>query len=143
MTSPANALSKLNYFLRYGVWQSSAIPGGGGGSGGTELSYAPASGNVDPGAGITGFIAGFGAGGTSALNLTLSANTTFAGLPTGSQGQTLLLSVVAGNFTLTLTSFGTTAGAQIASSGTNYQIQLNDTVMLVYSTSLTAWKLLV
>lgn len=116
--------------------QEVSISGGGGGIG-ASLAYAPTSGSIDPGSGISGF-----SGTTGRLKVTLSGNTTFAGLPGGSDGQQLLIIVVSGNFSLTLTALGSTAGKQILAS-VNLTLALNDAVQLVYDIGLSQWVLLV
>lgn len=108
---------------------------------GASLSYAPASGAIDPGAGITGFVASTNGSRTAILLVTLSAATTFAGLPIGADTQEVLIAVISGNYTLTLTCFGTTAGAQIMASGTSYQFTLYDAVRLSFSATAGAWLL--
>lgn len=114
--------------------------GGGGGGIGADLSYSPSSGAVDPGAGISGFVAAAGTSGTGRLKVTLSGATTFAGLPAGADGQQLFIMVVAGAYSLTLTAFGTTAGAEIFASN-SFTFQEFDCAHLLYDSALSQWVL--
>lgn len=119
------------------VIQGQEIALGGSGSGiGASLAYSPASGSVDPGIGITGF-----GGSTGRLKVTLSGNTTFAGLPAGADAQQLLIIVVSGAFTLTLTALGTTSGKQILASS-SVVLSLHDALQLVYDAGLAQWVVL-
>lgn len=112
--------------------------GGGGGGSGNALAYSPSSGNVDPGAGLAGFQAGLGTSGTGRLKVTLSGNTTFAGLPAGVDGQRLFILVVAGAFQLTLTVNGSTAGAKMFGEASP-TLPLNDCIQLFYDSGLAEW----
>ena len=105
---------------------------------GPALAYAPFSGAVDPGAGITGF-----SGLTGRLNVTLSGNTTFAGLPPGIyDGMPLVVVVVGGNYTLTLSAFsGSTVGAEFFASN-SLIIVAYDAVSLYYDGGLGQWVIL-
>lgn len=119
-------------------WQPSA---GGGGVVGAALNYSPAAGAVDPGTGIAGFVAA-AQGGTSRIFVTLAGNTVFAGLPTGADGQQLFVTVRAGNFTLTQTYNGTTAGSKVfgnAAAG-SFIVGLGDTMQFFYTAgSINEW----
>jgi hypothetical protein len=109
---------------------------------GAALAYSPSSGSIDPGTGIAGFLAAAGPSGTGRLLITLSAATIFAGLPVAADSQELYLTVVAGNYTLTLTAFGTTSGSQIMAPGTGLALQLYATAHLLYTAgSLNNWVL--
>lgn len=96
-------------------------------------SYSPNTGSIDPGNGIPGFNIG-----TGRLKVTLAGNTTFAGLPAGADGQFLILVVVAGNFTLTLTAAGNTAGAAILASN-SVNLILSDALPLMFDGPLNQW----
>jgi len=74
------------------------------------------------------------------IKLTLTANTTWLGLPAGNDAQQLFITVVSGNFLFTLDAFGATAQSQIASSA-NALYALNDTAQLFYDGGLTKWVL--
>jgi hypothetical protein len=105
---------------------------------GPSLAYAPSSGTVDPGTGI----AGFGVN-TGRLNVTLSGNTTFEGLPPGFyDGMTLAIAVVGGNYTLTFSPFdASTAGAQFFASAP-LTILSYDATSLYYDAGLGQWVIL-
>ena len=115
-------------------------PTSGGGLGGA-VAYAPSAGAQDPGGGITGFVAALGSGGTGRLHVTLAGDTTFAGLPAGVDGQQLFITVVAGNYTLTLTSAGSTTGAQMSGFGGGLNIGLLATAQLFYDGGLGTWQI--
>jgi hypothetical protein len=118
-----------------------AISGVGGGVG-PEIAYTSPSGTIDPA--ITGFTAGVGIAGTGRVRVTLAANTTWQGLPAGADGQTLVLMVVAGNFTLTLAALdASTLLQEIMASGSTVPLALYDAVELVYSASLGNWVLII
>jgi hypothetical protein len=101
---------------------------------GPQLAYF-AAGTVDPGAGISGFSTY-----TGRLNVTLGGNTTFVGLPTGQYGgQELVVSIVAGSYTLTLSPFNAaTAGSQIFASSA-VTLSEFDAVELYYDKGLNNW----
>ena len=122
------------------VW--STVSSSSGGGKGATLAYSPASGSVDPGAGVPGFVASLGSLGTEFLNITLAGNTTFAGFPTGAAGQQLFCTVVSGAYTLTITSGGTTAG-QVVLASNNMVFALGDTFLVLNDGTLGKWKLLV
>lgn len=106
---------------------------------GNALAFSPASGTIDPT--ITGFVAGVGSAGTGRLKITLSADTSFEGLPAGADGQQLFLLIVAGAFTLTLLHLnGATAQAQIFAS-VDFSCTLNDCLQLFYDIGLSKWVL--
>lgn len=106
---------------------------------GKLISYAPGAGVIDPS--IAGFVAALGPGGTGRINITLGANTSFEGLPAGVDGQQLFLSVVSGNFVLTLLHLdGATAQKQILASN-DFAYGLGDTAQLFYDGGLAQWVL--
>lgn len=110
-----------------------------GGGLGNALAFAPSSGVIDPT--IAGFVAALGAGSTGRLDVTLSGDTSFEGLPAGADGQQLFITVVSGNFTLTLLHLnGSTAQKQILAS-TDFSYTLGDTAQLFYSKALGQWIL--
>lgn len=111
-----------------------ASPGGGVGP---AVACSPSSGTIDPT--IAGFKAGIGAAGTGRLNVTLSGNTSFEGLPAGVDGQQLFIVVVSGNFTLTLlVNNGSTAQAQVLGSGA-LTASLDDALSLYYDAGIGKW----
>jgi len=113
--------------------------GGGGGGIGNTLAFASPSGVIDPS--IAGFVAGVGSAGTGRLNVTLTANTSWEGLPAGSDTQQLFITIVSGNFVLTLLHLnGSTAQTQILAS-TDFSYALGDTAQLYYSGALGQWVL--
>lgn len=112
---------------------------GGGGAMGTSLAYSPSAGSDDPGTGITGFVASLGSTGTGRLKVTLAGDTTFAGLPAGVDGQKLYITVVAGNYVLTLTAAGSTAGAEMYGPAGGLNLALNSTAQLFYDGGLGQW----
>ncbi len=110
--------------------------GSGGGGIGASINYASPSGTIDPA--IAGFRPGVGR-----IKVTLSGNTAWEGLPGASDAQQLLVTIVAGNFTLTmLHTNGATAQKQILASG-DFLFHLGDTFQLVYDAGLGQWLLLV
>ena len=113
---------------------------GSGGSGiGPAISFTSPSGTIDPS--ITGFTSGLGQAGTGRIKVTLSANTSWQGLPAGTDGQQLTVVVVAGNFTLTLlNNNGSTAQWPILASGP-FSANLNDSLSLIADTGLSKWIL--
>lgn len=109
-------------------------PGAGGSGIGAALAFASPPGVIDPA--IVGFTSGIGR-----LKTTLSANTSWEGLPAGADAQQLLVIIVAGNFTLTLLHLnGGTAQKQILASG-DFNITLGDSIGLVYDVGLGQWIL--
>jgi hypothetical protein len=129
----------LIYNATTGEWENQNIPGGGSGGVGAEISYTSPTGTVDPS--ITGFVAGIGSNGTGRIKITLTANTSWQGLPAGTDGQTLSLTVVSGAFTFTLLARdGSTALQQIMASG-NFVLAQYDSIGLIYSSSLAQWVL--
>lgn len=101
-----------------------------------SLAYSPASGSIDPGAGISGFASSVGR-----LNITLSGDTTFAGLPSGAvDGQQLVLAVVAGNYVLTLDAFGATVGAPFMASS-SIELVAYDAILAYWDKGLEMWVL--
>lgn len=106
---------------------------------GASVNFVSPSGTIDPS--IVGFTAGVGSAGTGRIKVTLSANTTWEGLPTGADGQQLFGTIVAGNFFLTLSALnGATAQKQIlASRDTTYT--LGDTFQAFYDSGLGQWVL--
>jgi hypothetical protein len=121
--------------LLYANGASISVGGSGGGGLGTKVSYSPSSGTIDPS--ITGFTAGLGSAGTGRLNVTLSGNTTFEGLPAGADGQQLAILIVSGNYTLTLSSFNaSTAQKKIVASGNPTGV-LYDALSFYYDASTT------
>jgi hypothetical protein len=84
-------------------------PSGSGGGLGSVLAFTAAAGSAD--ANPPGFVAAAGSAGTGRLEITLTANSVFPTLIAGADGQTLIVSVVAGAFTLTL---GPTGGGLLA-----------------------------
>jgi hypothetical protein len=122
-----------------GVIAGSAGGGSGNGCLGPAVVYASASGTSDPGAGIAGFTAATAsAQGTGRLNVTLSGNSVWDGLPAGFDGQQLTVLIVAGNFTLQFPVNQATAGSPFLANGT-YQIGLDGTLQLYMDTTLNAW----
>jgi len=112
---------------------------GGGGGIGARLTFTSPSGAIDPN--IVGFTAGIGSAGTGRLYVTLSADTSWEGLPAGADGQQLFITVIAGAFTLTLLHLnGSTAQQEILAS-TDFSYALNDTAQLFYDGTLTQWVL--
>jgi len=108
---------------------------------GAEISFtSPSGATVDPN--IASFVSGFGGNGTGRINVTITANTSWEGLPAGTDGQTILIVVVAGNFTLTLLARnGSTLQSQILASN-NLALALYDSAQLIYSSSLGKWVLI-
>lgn len=121
-----------------GVVNLAAIGGGGGGLG-PSLAYAPGAGVIDPA--IAGFIAGLGSLGTGRINVTLAGNTSFEGLPAGIDGQQIAITLVAGNFQLTLLhNDASTAQSEIF--GSNDEVlSLGDSASLYYDGGLGKWVL--
>lgn len=106
----------------------------GGGGIGSSINFSPAAGTIDPS--IAGFTTSVGR-----IKVTLAGNTTFEGLPVGADGQQLFITIVAGNFFLTLSPLnGATAQKQIRASGAP-TYQLNDTAQLFYDVGLGQWVL--
>lgn len=104
---------------------------------GNPLAYAPSAGSVDPGAGIPGFSRGVGR-----LNITLAGDTTFLGLPFGTDGQSLILLIVGGNFVLSLSPQNpNTAGAEIFASQ-QYSALYRDALELYFDGGLQSWVVL-
>lgn len=121
---------------------SSASGSSGSGGIGAPLAFAPASGTIDPS--ITGFIAVAGPTGTGRLQVTLSGNTSFEGLPAGADGQQLFIEVIAaGADQLTLLHLnGSTAQKQIfASRDVSYVV--GDVAQLYYDGGTSQWVLVV
>lgn len=128
--------------VRLGLTSGGSGAGTGNGTIGPAVAYSPASGAVDPGAGITGFtVATASAQGTGRLNITLAGNTTFAGLPAGRDGQLLTLVIVSGAFTLSLTEGGSTAGAPFFGLGLFELPGVGATQLLYYDSTL-GWVLM-
>lgn len=105
---------------------------------GPSVAYSPSSGTVDPGTGITNFCAL-----TGRLNVTLSGNTVFLGLPAGAfDGQQVVIAVVGGNYTLTLDVFNAgTAGAQFFASAP-ITIIAYDAIPVYYDGGLGQWVIM-
>jgi hypothetical protein len=105
---------------------------------GPQLAYAPSTGTVSP-APVPGFD-----GYTGRINITLAGNTNFIGLQSGFYGgHELVLAVVAGAFTLTLTPGDpSTTAAQFMASST-ITLALFDAVELYYDVGLLKWVVLV
>ena len=105
---------------------------------GPSLAYAPFSGTVDPGTGITGF-----SGLTGRLNVTLAGNTTFVGFPAGAyDGMPLTVLIVGGNYTLTFSPRNaSTAGAQFLASDF-YEILQYDALSMYYDGGLGQWVII-
>jgi hypothetical protein len=128
-----------NQLLKTGVLPASAIPPLSGGVG-AEIAYTSPTGTIDPA--ITGFVAGLQSAGTGRIRLTITANTSWQGLPAGVDGQTLTLEIVAGNFTFELlANDASTALKEILCSGSPRAYQLYDAPQLQYSGNLTKWVL--
>lgn len=124
-------------FLQGPVTSTSASSGGGLGS---LINFTSPTGTIDPS--ITGFVAGTGASSTGRINLTITANTSWEGLPAGADGQQLFITVVTGAFTLTLLHLnGSTAQAKIRASN-DFAYALNDTAQLFYDSGLGQWILI-
>lgn len=120
----------------YGPPGRSGSSSASGGGIGASIAYASPSGTIDPV--IAGFTTAIGR-----IKVTLSADTAWEGLPTGADAQQLLVTIVAGNFTLTVLHLnGSTAQKKILASG-DFLFQLNDTFQLVYDAGLGEWLLLV
>lgn len=103
-----------------------------GGTAGAFINFAPPAGIIDPT--IVGFTSN-----TGRIKVTLAGDTTFEGLPAGTDGQQLYITVVAGNFTLTLAHLnGATAQAEIRASA-DRPYALNDTAYLFYDGGLGQW----
>lgn len=114
-------------------------PSGAGGGLGADLAFAPPSGVIDPA--IAGFVAAAGPSGTGRLLVTLSANTSFEGLPAGADGQQLFITVVAGNFQLTLLHLsGATLQKEILATY-DFVYPLNNSAQLFYDAGLGQWVL--
>ena len=111
----------------------------GGGGIGPAIAFNSPAGVIDPN--IVGFTAGVGSAGTGRIKVTLAADTSWEGLPAGTDGQQLVILVVAGNFTLTLLALsGATAQAKILSN-LNFAIRLNSSLSLTYDATLAQWIL--
>jgi hypothetical protein len=107
---------------------------GGSGGIGASLNFTSPSGTIDPS--IAGFTSGIGR-----LKVTLAANTAWEGLPAGADAQQLFITIVAGNFTLTLLHLnGGTAQKEILASN-DFIYALDDTAQLFYDTGLSQWVL--
>lgn len=115
-----------------------AAPAAGGGIG-SSINYAPAAGADDPGTGVTGFVATAGSGGTGRVKITLAGNTTFASWPAGADGQQLFLTIVAGNFFLTLTHLASAPAGKKFLASQDLSYALNDTAQLLYDSGLAQW----
>lgn len=114
-------------------------PAASGGGLGITIPFSPAGGVIDPS--ISGFVAALGPTGTGRIDLTLSANTSFEGLPAGADGQQLFITIVSGNFSLTLLHLnGSTTQKQIRASNDMLYF-LNDTAQLFYDAGLSQWVL--
>lgn len=118
---------------------SSSSSSSGSGGLGALITFNPPSGVIDPS--ITGFVAGLAPSGTGRINITLSADTSFEGLPAGVDAQQLFLTIVSGNFVLTLLHLnGSTAQKQILSSK-DFAYALGDTAQLFYDGGIAQWVL--
>jgi hypothetical protein len=106
--------------------------GGGGGGGqpvlGAASPYASPSGVV-PTAAPPGFTST-----TGRVNVTLSGNTTWDAMTAGSDGQLIAVSIVSGNFTLTLP-----AGAGFRAPAGGTILSLQTTKLMYYDTTAGLW----
>lgn len=124
----------------FGPFANPAANASGSGGIGSSINFAPAGGSIDPA--IAGFHAGLGSNGTGRLKVTLTADTSFQGLPAGLDGQQLYITVVSGAFNLTLLHLnGATAQKQIRA-GADTLIGLNDSLQLFYDGGLSQWVLI-
>lgn len=112
------------------------IGSGGGGSGGQPV-LGPAV-NYNSPSGVIALAAppGFAAT-TGRINVTLSGNTTWQALTAGADGQVIALSVVAGNFILTLQD-----GAGFRAPAGGILLSLKTSVFLYYNTAGAIWATL-
>lgn len=106
---------------------------------GALITFSPSSGTIDPS--IAGFTAALGPTGTGRINITLSGNTSFEGLPAGVDGQQLFLTIVSGNFTLTLLHLDGATGQQQIRASSDNTFALNTTAQLFYDSGLAQWVL--
>lgn len=134
-TNGGDNIQTVTYDLNTGQARAGplVISLGGGGGIGSALTYSPATGSIDPGTGITGFSSS-----TGRLKITLAGNTTFAGLPVGTDAQILYLMVVSGGFTLTLTANGSSSGSAFFAS-TSFVAQLDDCLQVFFDSGLNKW----
>ena len=114
--------------------------GGAGGGAGAEIAYTSPTGTIDPN--LSGFVAGLGSAGTGRIRITITANTSWQGLPAGVDGQTLVLIVVSGAFTFELLALDSSTALHQIMASANSSYEEYDAAQLVYSSSLSNWVLI-
>jgi hypothetical protein len=131
------------------VWNGSTwntVISSSGGTVGASLAWSPASGNVDAGSTMVGFVSGLGALATEFINITLSGNTTNAGWPVGAHGQKIIVTLTSGAYSFTQTANGSTSGKKVSFSQnmiyTNGGTNQGDSFWMIYDGLLGYWKLI-
>ena len=80
--------------------------------------------------------------GTGRIRITITANTSWQGLPAGVDGQTLVLIVVSGAFTFELLALDSSTALHQIMASANSSYEEYDAAQLVYSSSLSNWVLI-